>query len=295
MNQELRTLFIDAVGDAQQIMLVLPQQASPDQVGTALSLASGIEQLGKQAFLAAPLDPTEMLRDSSLNPDDFIGIESIQTQIGNKDLRVSFPYSEEQVDKVNYQIDEDQGLFHLTISPQSGVLPLDTSAVSFSYEGVQADLIFLIGIHDLETIGEMHREYADFFAQTRTVTLHRFQPDIGDIHLVTDRSFAETCYELLQQLQVAMDSDMATNLLRGIEDTTNHLQSLSTKPETFEVVAELLRAGARRRPRREMATVVSESPQSHQPVVTPAASVSSNGEIQTGSNPFADALGKPRS
>ncbi len=291
MNNETHSLFHQTIDEAQQVLLVMAPNATADMIGACLTLSDALIQRGKNVSVASPV-PTSLLTDSSLRLSDFVGSDAIQNEIGNRDLQVSFPYEPGKVDKVNYQIDEETQQFHLTVAPQSGIEPLSSEDVSFSYIGVQADLVLLVGVHDYETLGEIYEEHADFFAQTRTMTLHRFAPNIGDIHLVVERSFVETIHELLQLVKADISSDMATNLLRGIEAVTDNLQSLTTKPETFELVAALLRAGARRRPKQRQ-TSSYDTP--NQEEGRQGQVIASGASAVNGSNPFADALGKRQS
>ena len=134
---------------------------------------------------------------------------------------------------------------------------MDPESVEFSYAGADVDLLFLIGVHDLETLDQLYFGYETLYENSYVVTLHNFKPEIGttQFDLSGTSSMSETMVDLIESLGMQFDEAMATSLLMGIEQTTNHLQSLTTSAETFEKVAQLLRAGARRIKRVESPTV----------------------------------------
>jgi phosphoesterase RecJ-like protein len=78
----------------------------------------------------------------------------------------------------------------------------------------------------------------------------------GDIETIADcylKADEESCtsemvFDILADLKVKIDKVTASIILLGIETDTFSMQFVNTKPKTFEVVAELLRRGARLKP-----------------------------------------------
>src|SRR5690606_7358911 len=97
-TQEQAQQLSDVVGSAQTTLVILPSQPTLDQTATALALASALEALGKQTSVMSP-------QPLSAPVSDLISTDTIHTQIGNRDLAVSFAYTPESVDKVSYHID----------------------------------------------------------------------------------------------------------------------------------------------------------------------------------------------
>ena len=54
---------------------------------------------------------------------------------------------------------------------------------------------------------------------------------------------------LLKESGLGLDTDIATNLLAGIEEASGNFTNPEVTAETFEKVAQLLRAGGQRRPK----------------------------------------------
>jgi hypothetical protein len=193
------------------------------------------------------------------------GVQDLNTQLGKQNLVIEFDYEESAVDKVSYHIGEESGKFYLTIKPKKGSKPLDKSRVDFTYAGADADLIFLVGVHDLETLDQLYFGYEPLYENAFVVTLNSFKPELGNVQidLSGGSSLSESLVGLLTGLEIPVTEEMATNLLRGIEQATDNLQSFAASADTFEVVAKLLRSGARRAkaPVSESISQPSETPQ----------------------------------
>jgi hypothetical protein len=234
-------LFKQYVQSAQRVLILFPVNATFDQVASSTALYLGLREIGKDVSLLTP----ELVRTEFAS---LVGIQDATQNLGNKNLQVSFDYKEEMVDKVSYNIDEEHQKFHLVIQPKRSGMPLDAKTVEFSYTGADADVIFLIGVHSLESLEQLYIGYEDFYVNTPTVSVNSFETSFGSIKLTTEgsASFSEVMAYLLQEAGVQIDSDIATNLLGGIEEATDSFKSLAATADTFEIVSRLMRSGARR-------------------------------------------------
>jgi hypothetical protein len=263
----------DQLAAVQTAMVIFPETPRLDIQGSAAALFLGLQQLQKEVTL---LTPVEVPREE--NP--LMGIGALATQLGNKNLQMSFAYQEEMVDKVSYHIDEETSRFNLVIQPKKNAHPLDASTVEFSYTGVAADMIFLVGVTSLDSLQQLYDGYEDFFANTTVVSVNAFETDFGTIRLNTtgSASFAEAMAFLLQEIGAEITPEIATNLLLGIEEATDGFRSLGTTADTFEIASKLMRSGARRMSRARLAAVAAQTS-------------GASGNAQ-GSNGFAQALSR---
>lgn len=227
---------------AQSILVINPPNPTLDQAAAASALATGLQTLGKQVLLLAPEIKAEALSALEQQPD-------FRSEMGNKDLSISFAYRPEAIDKVSYHIDEQQQRFYLVIKPQKGQAPLDTTSVEYEYTGAEADLIFLVGVQSYESLGQLYEGYEQLFQTSTVVTLNSYEPEFGTLKISAAElsGLSELTAQLLLALEVQVDEGNATNLLAAIEAKTDRLQSFSTTADTFQLVAELLRRGARRK------------------------------------------------
>ncbi len=243
-NMDL-TAFATSLQKARNIVCFVHPQATYDAVAGATALAAALEKTGRNAVVAceAPMRPEY---------SQLAGIRGVTQEIGNRDLVISFDYSEEQVDKVNYNVDESTKRFELIISPQKGGATLDPRTVEFRQAGLSADIVVLFGFHSFDELGKYYTDekYTIDGAFTLAITQNKV-PGFAKLHniLQTDGfSYSEWVYFALRQLQIQeLQGEVAMNLLAGIEYATNRLQNVSNA-RTFETIAQLLRAGAQRMP-----------------------------------------------
>jgi nanoRNase/pAp phosphatase (c-di-AMP/oligoRNAs hydrolase) len=247
------TQLKELLSTARSLVVVLSPSPTFDQVASATALMLTLQAQGKEVMLVGP-------DRSKISPEELAGIDQLKTELGHQNLHVSFDYNPTSVDKVSYHIDEEQQKFFLVIKPQKGHKPLDTSSVNFTYAGAEADLVFLVGVHQLESLEQLYVGYEELYQNATLVTLHTFEPDLGHIKLNSSgfSSLSEATGTLLLHLATEITAEVATNILAGIEASTENFKSLTTTADTFELVARLMRSGARRL-KRKVAPVQAQS------------------------------------
>src|SRR3989344_647990 len=113
------------------------------------------------------------------------------------------------------------------------------------------DAVVVIGALDLEELGPLFANHADFFYNTPILNIdHRAANEqFGTVNLIdaTAGSCAEVVYELLQHLASRkLAGDIATALYAGIVAGTDSFQKPSTTPRSFQTAARLIEADANR-------------------------------------------------
>lgn len=235
------TQLTDLIAQAKSIFVIFPTTASPDTRAAAEALAACLSQAGKEIRLLSPRTP-----EPSRYPES--SEVAVTTELGNQNLVLSFEYEPEQVDNVNYHIGEETGRFYLTIKPQKGQKPLDPASVEFSYTGAEADLIFTVGVKELEELEQLYMSYEDVYSSVPIVSITSFEPQFATLAINTGSSpsVSQEVARLVSDLGYDLSQDTATQLLYGVEMATQGLASRSVTAETFETVGRLLRQGARR-------------------------------------------------
>jgi len=241
LNADILPEIKNILDKSQSILVMLVPNAKYDQAASCIAVYEALAQKYPQKEIT-------LLSPEQITTPNLLGQENFKQKLGSKDLSVSFDYDEKAVDKVSYHIDEEKKKFYLIIKPQKGQKPLNTSQVSFDYTGAEADLIFLFGVHELGQLEHLYSNYESLYNQAALVTVHNFEPEIGNfkIDLSGKSSWSEAVLALIAGLELELTSAAATNLLLSIEEATNHLNSFTATADTFEVVAKLLRAGAKR-------------------------------------------------
>lgn len=228
----------DYFDSAKSVAIILGPDLSPEQYVAASALYYGIEGSEKSVGIYAPRFPK----------GDFKAKEILQPELGKENLVIELPYIPESIDKVISHIGEESKKFYLTVKPQKGKKPIERSDIEISYAGAEFDLVFLLGVNDLEDLQQLYYGYEELYGNGTVVTINTYQPDFGNLHLDYSRQsgMSEAMFEILQGMGVAITSDMATELLKGIEIASEDFTSLTATAETFETVAQLMRLGARR-------------------------------------------------
>lgn len=237
------TSIEEALGSAQTFAVILPKNLDQDKIAASLALGLALKKVNKdvQVICSTPMT----VAYSSL-----VGVNRITNKLKGKNLVVSFDYTDDSIEKVSYNIDSDQNKFNLVIQPKEGRSPLSPENVKYSYLGANADMIFVIGANRLEEIGQLYFDNKKFFEEGQVVNLdiNQNSQQFGKFNFIKPdlASYSEFIALMLATLKIAVDEDIASNLLLGMERATNNFSLDKATPTTFEAVAFCLRAGARR-------------------------------------------------
>lgn len=234
---------------ATNVMVIFGEKPSLDIVSSAASIYLAIKQMGKQAVLLHPPGLGEF--DSNI-----CGLKEAVSKLGNKNLVVAFDYEKEKIGDVSYHINEESKKFYLTIKPTKGSKPLDSKMVEFHYTEAEADLVILVGVHNLQSLGSLYNQYKSFYDQTDIVTIHKFNVPMGRVKINTSGfvCISEAIAQLLMSLKIDITPEIATNLLMGLETATDSFHSLATTGTTFAIASHLMKFGARRIRRKKSTT-----------------------------------------
>ncbi len=235
MENTLKTI----VDQAKSVLILLPTRPYFDQVAAGLSLYLAIRGEKEVAVISASPMTVEFNR--------LVGVNKITQDLGNKNLIIRFSnYEANNIEKVSYDVENRE--FRLSIIPKQGVSAPTKEQAEITYSGVSADTIILVG-----GINETH-----FPALSSNKLAGAKIAHVGFRHLVlpTGRniislarsasSASEVAAALLKESGYKIDGDIATNLVMGIEEGSNKFSSSEVTSETFQIFAELMRAGGQR-------------------------------------------------
>lgn len=220
-------------------VIIIPPNSSIDALCSALSFYFALEKMGKGCAV---------IFTGKINDQNIIGLEKVKDNlsVNGDNLVISFPYNEGAIDKVDYQI-QDQN-FNLVIVPRQGYPKIDPSQVKFSYTGGNFDFIIVIDSPTLNNLGEIYQNNQNQFIGKEIINIdrHLTNNNYGTINLInkTASSISEIVFKVIESLEIMIDKDIATNLYYGLVSATNNFSSYSTNADTLEIAAKLLRAGA---------------------------------------------------
>jgi len=227
--------------EANSILILLPPEPDELLVSSGLSLFLSLKASGKKARIGCSnLDKT--------NTNHLAGINNVKSSIGAQNLIINFKFKEEDLDKVDYDVD-DQGNFQLMIKPKSGTTPPDSKEIDYTYSGAKADLVITLGINSLEELGKLYSDEKKFLDDANIVSLHKDSRPATfathNFHTNSASSIAEIVSFLLFKTKTNTTKEAGNQLLKGIYSSTNNLQSPRVTADTFETIAFLVRNGAK--------------------------------------------------
>lgn len=229
--------FQEVLVKSGNILIVLPKDPPFDTVAAALSLHLSLANYGKKLSVFCP---SQMLVEFS----QLVGVDRVGGELGNKNLTLSLKdYPADNIERVSYNI--ENGRMQLAIISKEGVeAPLPEQIVA-SYSGMSSvELVIFVGEGDDVALEEIVR------VPHSALILHNYKtylPQIGRRrHTVEIVNGGTSCYSelvgwLLIESKLPLDQDTAHNLMLGIAQATRNYTISALRPETFELVAKLMR------------------------------------------------------
>ena len=238
MNENSFGSIIDSSGS---ILILLPTKPYFDQVAAGLALYLALRETKDTTITC----PSPILVEFNR----LVGVNKITSEFGNKNLTIRFTnYKASDIEKVSYDI--ENGEFKLTVVPKSGFASPKKEQVVFEYSGLSADTIILIGGADETHFPALSSKDLEgsriIHVGTRALSLSR---EKVMSFAAPASSISELVDTLINQSGLRLDQDIATNLLMGIEEGSGDFKGPDVTAETFEIVAQLLRAGGQRMPK----------------------------------------------
>ncbi len=206
-----------------QVAVLLPQNPNFDDVAAALALKLALDKAGRKTAVAC-VDPM------TVEVHRLVAANTVTAEFGNRNLIIAFPGQTEAVDKISYNV--EGGELQLVVTPKSGVI-LDHTKLKFVPSSAGADIVIMVGVRELADLGELYSKSKDVI-------------DNAEQFWLDGQILSQEATKLIQHLRLPVDPDVASNLLAGIEQITNHYQSPVVSADTFEAAAFLMRQGAHR-------------------------------------------------
>jgi hypothetical protein len=232
----MKDSFKSLIAQSKSILILLPTKPYFDQVAAGLALYLALRE-NKEASIVSPTPIT-------VEFNRLVGVNKISSEVGNKNLIIKFAdYNANDIERVSYDI--ENGQIRLTVVPKPGVTPPKREQARLSYSGVASDTVILIGganeghfpaitSHDLAGANMVHVGKKDLsLSSKRDIISFSGQAS----------SISEIVTGLINESGVSVDSDIATNLLMGIEEGSNNFTDEGVGAETFQIMADLMKAG----------------------------------------------------
>lgn len=250
------------LASATNILIAMPKDLSVDALAAGLALYLSLQQASKQVAVA-----TEGV--IKVGHSNIFGIGEIKNKLpqaegGNFTVTLGNVVATDGTVPALQKLDwmpggpdkKDLKLVFQVIPGQK----LEPTFVNHSYEGGGYDLIFVVGSLNLNSLGLIYTSNTQVFASAQVINIDNSSANtqFGAFN-ITDpvaASLSEMLGQILPDLQLSYNQDIASNILSGIYESTNNLQSEKVNADTFEAISQALRVGG-------------QKPNLNAPVITP--------------------------
>lgn len=234
--------FIAQVQRAERPLIVLRESPHADDFASAFGVAAILKKLGKQ---------TDILSGGGMYPKNLTFLaddHTVRTDLPNiRSLTVHVSLTKAKVDELTSNVEGDELKIHVT--PKHGVWSSDD--VRISTTSYRYDLILMLGVPDVTSLGAVATAYADFFFHTPIINLdhaganeHHGHLNLVDISAVAN---GEACYELFSRIDESLINEyVATCFLAGMVAKTKSFKTPNVTPKTLKVAGMLMNHGAKR-------------------------------------------------
>ncbi|QQS61820.1 MAG: hypothetical protein IPN70_02790 [Candidatus Moraniibacteriota bacterium] len=241
MALDTDTQFFSALEGSKYPLVVLPENPSGDSICAGRALSLVLERLGKEVSLVY-----SQTFDSAFNFDFLSCPKEIRHNLlGVRDFVFIFNTTRNPIG--NVRTEQSDGEFRIYLTPQKG--SIDPRDFSFIPTDIKYDRIFLLGVRDKESLGNLYEENADVFFEVPLINIDvrsdNEQYAQTNIVEVTSSSVSELITNLLSRAKKNyISEEIAQCLLAGIICGTESFQSSVTTPKSLQFASFLIDKGA---------------------------------------------------
>lgn len=247
MKYETQVAAIKPVlAEAKNVLVVLPAQASTDILAAGLAFYLALKQKGKEAAIVT--ESPVLVENSNL--------------FGAGEIKNTFPQSSGgdfviSLENVVMPDGSVPALEKLDWYPEGANLNLvfhvlagqrfEPAKVDTKHAGGKFDLIVTIGVTALTEMGNIYNQNQTQFNEIPILNVdnNAMNSSFGQAKVLdSTTSQSQIVAQVLPDLGLMMDVEVASNLLAGIYDATKGL-TVGVTPETFMVVGQAMQAGGR--------------------------------------------------
>lgn len=239
---------IDSWGN---VAILIRSNANVDKLAGGLSLYLALKKLGKKVSIATDTNLTvartnlfglgevENILPQQKGGDMTLTLEGVVIDQGPDAGKVP------ALEKLDWYPEGKDLKLKFSVLPGQRFEP---SNVRVDYEDGGFDALIVVGCVSLADLGSIYTSNQGLFEQTTVVNIDS-QPQnskFGKINLVDSESFSvsEVASQVLENLGVALDGDLASNILSGVYMATNNL-TRGVGANTFLAVGRAMQAGGK--------------------------------------------------
>lgn len=237
--EDQKQKVIDSLKQANNILVTVRNSPSIDQLAACIALTLIVNELGKHGTAVF----------SGHVPSTLEFLEPGKTLEPNTDSLRDFIISldKSKADKLRYKVEDT--VVKVFITPYRTSLSADD--LEFSQGDFNVDVVVALGVHNQNDLDEAITAHGRILHDATVISLNTEgggAEDLGSINWIDPNfsSLSEMVFSFADKLgkDDVIDNQVATALLTGIVAETGRFGNSKTKPQTMEVAAKLLAAGA---------------------------------------------------
>ncbi len=160
--------------ESQQSSEIVKSIKSAKNIGVCVAANPVPEDVLVAAGLGLSLDTEERKSWFSGNFEVKINFpykDLIHASSGNRDLVITLPYKEDDINRIVSQT--VNGQMKIIIEPKEEVELVDKNQVQIGYQGLKVDVIFLVGVRALSDLGEVYDQNRLVFQEVPIIHFHK--------------------------------------------------------------------------------------------------------------------------
>ncbi len=242
--------FPSKLASSKRILVALPGDFSVDSLASSLALALALQKVGKNVFVVS--EGTPLVSHSNL-----YGIGDIKSAVPTSG-EGNFIIKLDGVVDSSGQMNTVPSLEKLDWYPEGSALNLvfhvvpgqrfEPTKVDYAHETSGFDIVFVVGAAALDNLGAIYMKNASAFSKATVVNIDTDSSNsqFGNVNVVDSQSssIAEMMVSLIPNLGLAMDNDIASNIVAGLYNATANLTQ-KVNANTFAAVAAAMQAGGK--------------------------------------------------
>jgi hypothetical protein len=238
------------LASSKRVLIALSKDLSVDSLASALAMALSLQKAGKTVSVVS--EGKALISHSHL-----YGVGDVRNAVPTSG-EGNFVVKLEGVVDPSGQMNTVPSLEKLDWYPEGSALNLvfhvvpgqrfEPTNVSYAHETSGFDLIITVDADSLDDLGQIYLRNAALFSKSTILNIDNdsVNSQFGNINIVDSQasSISEMTLTVLKNLNLEMDSDIASNLLAGIYDATANLTQ-RVSPDTFVAVAAAMQSGGK--------------------------------------------------
>jgi nanoRNase/pAp phosphatase (c-di-AMP/oligoRNAs hydrolase) len=237
--------FKAKLDQAKSVLVLLPSQVNNDKMAAALALYLSLKHSGKDVSIVSEAE-------IRVSQSVLFGVGDVKKELP-AGISGNFIMSFEGVvvdGKVPSLVDLNYYPEGSTLNLVFNVVPgqkFEPINITHRYDDVNFDLLIMVGVSNLAHIGNVYSSNQEKFASTPKIDIDNSNnnPSYGDVNIIDHGvSISEMVMHILQGMAMALDQDIATNIITGIYDSTRGLTSNVTA-DTFLAIGEAMQIGGK--------------------------------------------------